>query len=297
MFGSGEGYWPGQQSYRIDHLAVPASRFMEEINTGMHGGSFGLLEMAARMSAREIVGYSVSTPEGPVLFRDLDDALAYAGRIGVNTVDRWIQYNDWQVISSLIPIANLFQQVGPTPLSGDNLSKWESERNRLLRLLGWIGDKGKTECRKFLERIGFDVQKIKDSLANQTPYDAFESKNDANEDFGHYGISVAEFFNFWGKEKFQGGAATGNTGRIYYSSGGITLAVILHETLHAAFKGKGTRNLYAPENPRADPTTGVVSFGPGSALISDKELQEKLGVALQLDTTNITKELEKNGCK
>jgi hypothetical protein len=41
----------------------------------------------------------------------------------------------------------------------------------------------------------------------------------------------------------------------------------------------------------------VVSFGPGSALISDKELQEKLGVALQLDTTNITKELEKNGCK
>ncbi len=52
MFGSGEGYRPGQNTYTIDGLSVSASQFMLEINSGRIGGMFGLMEMAARMSAQ-----------------------------------------------------------------------------------------------------------------------------------------------------------------------------------------------------------------------------------------------------
>ena len=190
-------------------------------------------------------------------------------------------------------------QAQPTPLSGGDLKKFQSERNRLLKLLSFIGDKGKSACRRYLEKLGFDVNKIRESLSQQIPYDAFKSLNDANEDFGHAGISVSEFFDFWKQDggSFDGGAATGTTGRIYYSPKGIILSVILHETIHATNNGKGERKFYDPTNPRSDPGTGVVSFGAGSAPISDEELQDRFGIAKQSDSRNITTELEKNGCK
>lgn len=73
--------------------------------------------------------------------------------------------------------------------------------------------------------------------------------------------------------------------------------MILHETIHATNKGKGERKFYDPTDPRRDPKTDVVSFGAGSAPISDEELQDRLGITKQSDSTNITTELEKNGCK
>ena len=145
--------------------------------------------------------------------------------------------------------------------------------------------------------MGFDIGKITANLAQQTPYDAFKSQNDANEDFGQFGISVKQYFDTFAAQGVPfTGAATGATGRIYYSGTGVKLSVILHEVLHATNKGAGERTLYDPSDPRRDPNTDVVSFGPNSALILDSELQTKLGINVQPDSTNITKELERNGC-
>lgn len=54
LFGTGEGYRPGRNTYTINGLPATESQFMMEIESGHIGGTFGLIEMAARMSNREI---------------------------------------------------------------------------------------------------------------------------------------------------------------------------------------------------------------------------------------------------
>jgi len=109
LIGSGEGYRPGRNTYKVDGLPVPESDFMMMLESGWIGGMFGLLEMTARMSAREVLGYTVTTSDGDLRvvhgFSNRSDALDFAARVGVNRVDRWIQVNNWQVIGSLIPQA------------------------------------------------------------------------------------------------------------------------------------------------------------------------------------------------
>ena len=204
----------------------------------------------------------------------------------------------WTTNTATISVNVSWRSIQPTRLTGSDMRTYQKERGRLLKALSLVDGK-KSACREYLESIGLNVNQIRENLLTQIPYHASRSLNDANEDFGHAGITVKQFFDNWAAQgiPFEGGAATGSTGRIYYSSTGVKLSIILHEVIHASHKGSGERTLYDPRNPKADSTTGVVLFGPGSALISDSELQSLMNISKQPDSTNITDELEQNGCK
>ena len=160
MFGSGEGYRPGQQSYRIDGQAVPASRFMEEMNTGLIGGMFRLIELSARMSVRN---YSVrKVGENGRMYERFyatrGEAAAVARSFGQNTIYRNIE--TWTVASVL------------TPGGQDEFkfSLWYSEDSELDKdLKGRIGKvlfdpkASSDECTKAFQAVG--ATPIKDQLA------------------------------------------------------------------------------------------------------------------------------------
>jgi hypothetical protein len=162
MFGSGEGYRPGQQSYRIDHLAVPASLFMEEINTGIYGGAFGLLEMVARMSNR-LVAVGVNTKDGPIIGGPGDEGriIRIAAQTG-NTLHRFfVQDTSWSVVGSLMPIAN--QQVPLAPLSKKRNAAIHNARTELTNILkkgDFSEDCQKNVIDKLNKISGFSLEKF-----------------------------------------------------------------------------------------------------------------------------------------
>jgi hypothetical protein len=155
MFGSGEGYRPGQQSYRIDQLAVPASRFMEEINTGMHGGSFGLLEMAARMSAVEIEWHRTWEWGTTSTMSD--------GTVRVNTHSLTLTMGVFRIENWAVNLS-AFQNGRPAPLTDEENEKLDTRIKKL------VDEKlGKKDCKDFLVRqlgqAGYD--KLIATLENQ----------------------------------------------------------------------------------------------------------------------------------
>lgn len=170
----------------------------------------------------------------------------------------------------------------PTPLTGNSLKEWESERDRLLELLLYVKG-GKTEtkskCVEFLEKVfGKDgVKKIIESLMNQTPYDFM---NSTNPDLHGLFLTTKEEADFYVANNLPlpDAFTSPNTGDIYYTHTGLKLSVILHENLH--------KNFTEPSNPSqlmSDQTLaenlgaipkGVKVFGPknpkGSRIINDK---------------------------
>ncbi len=102
LFGSGQGYRPGHSIYAIDGLVVPESQFLQVINSGLIGGAFGLLEIAARMSAQVTVRTSGGRVVGTF---DNAGAIPDNFRAGIRQGELSASYthNNWSAILSLIP--------------------------------------------------------------------------------------------------------------------------------------------------------------------------------------------------
>jgi len=179
------------------------------------------------------------------------------------------------------------QQGQAVPLSGIDLEIWKDERDKMLKLLK---DKN-SDCYKYLKKLKFDPKKLAKELATQTPYDALESTNDANDDFGEYGNTIKKHFEeVYNVNGRYDDAVTGQTGRVYYTPTGLSNGtIILHEAIHVLYKGKDNLLVYNPVNGR--------TTKKGKRSISDKELMKRMNIPKSSDTRVINKELEKNGCK
>jgi RHS repeat-associated protein len=153
-------------------------------------------------------------------------------------------------------------------------------------------------CYKFLVKSGFDPKKIVDNIEKRTPYDALKSTNDAK-DFGFSGQSVKDFFNMLKngtKPKVHARGGTSNAGDIYYTRSGLNIQTILHENIHSTFESATALwNVYDPSNKASDPMTGVRNVGKGRIL--DSEVQTKLGIPVDPNTTTIDDKLKLEGCK
>ncbi len=97
LFGSGQGYRPGQTIYAIDGQVVPQSTFFEAINSGAVGGALRLLETTARLSAR-FAGYSLRFGNGDTQFAGNDLNTAIGQMEGGETLVRnWFVSDGWAV--------------------------------------------------------------------------------------------------------------------------------------------------------------------------------------------------------
>jgi hypothetical protein len=165
MFGSGEGYRPGQQSYRIDHLAVPASRFMEEINTGLHGGAFGLLELAARMSIPRVKGshYTVGDERMPWTMEGAEYAVGQAIEMGLPIIQHWIVDTTWTLNFSQIGFQTTSRPEGSQTVDGPRYlkehdvvgAKWYPKITNML--MDIFGDE---DCKKAFMDAGIDLAAV-----------------------------------------------------------------------------------------------------------------------------------------
>ncbi len=130
------------------------------------------------------------------------------------------------------------QQTLPTPLSGQALRKWQTERDRLQTLL-FRKEKLKTSCLRFLEEalgeVGFDVNKLSQDLMNQTPYD-FEKSTNPDTTLAIFDNTKAAADALKAANRDLPDAYTSSsTNNIYYTSTGLKLSIILHESLHRVF--------------------------------------------------------------
>ena len=166
------------------------------------------------------------------------------------------------------------------PLSGDNLSKFRSERDRLLKLLR---DKN-SECAKFLRsQLGLSGTRIANTVLGQRPFDATAStltmgaaglqpRNGLVSDF-----AVNDFFQQAGSSAGTAVYARASQGATlrdgYYAPSGIVAPAILHESLH-------------------------IFFGPN---LNDPELAARLGGTqpeFEVEGSNlITRILGEHGCR
>jgi hypothetical protein len=188
---------------------------------------------------------------------------------------------DQQYLGYLLGNPTQGQQTQPTPLTGNDLKKWQSERDRLLGLL-FIKNKSKTDCLKFLEaklkKIGFDVNKLIQDLTNQVPYDFEKSTNaDVTSIFNN----TKDFADYLKKTKqpLPDAYTSPNTRNIYYTSTGLKLSIILHESLHRLLSDPSNLSLPLLDQTLAD-EIGAIKKGvkvfdakknpKGSKIISEK---------------------------
>jgi hypothetical protein len=109
LFGSGEGYRPGHQVYRIDGQVVSASYFMETINSGAIGGAFGLLMISARMSAPRLLRHYVRGSDGLEMFQNNAQGFREAMRTETRN-PTWVRV--WGVSDAGWAVGELLSAVG-----------------------------------------------------------------------------------------------------------------------------------------------------------------------------------------
>ena len=105
LFGSEEGYRPGQNTYRIDGLPISQSQFMQVINSGQIGGAFGVLFAMARLSARppRLQSLQVGNRYFAPTERGANQAITQAIESNTFSITRnWAVDNSWSVSLSLI---------------------------------------------------------------------------------------------------------------------------------------------------------------------------------------------------
>ena len=175
------------------------------------------------------------------------------------------------------------QQSKPTkgvrvPLSGNKLTTYNQEVDRLTKSGGLLSIGA--DCHAFLiSKLGESgLTGLSDAIRNRRPFDGNLSTislhdagisplSDTTSVQGYFGMTVADAMRV--DSPASGIDATSRD--VYFSSTGIRASVILHETLHDHLN------------------------------LNDKDLAVKLGVNItvsgRIDTREITKVLEKEGCK
>lgn len=102
LFGTGEGYRPGRNTYTINGLPATESQFMMEIESGHIGGTFGLIEMAARMSAPRYLVTDTYITEAVYWGTDWEQAGSATRRSETMTVHR-VFFEGWSILNSIVP--------------------------------------------------------------------------------------------------------------------------------------------------------------------------------------------------
>ncbi len=166
LFGSGEGYRPGQNTYTIDGMKVSAAHFMLEINSGRIGGMFGLMQIAFRMSNRKI-GVGVHTSEGWVIggpaeegeFREIAKAKGY-------TLHRFFLQSDnsWSALLTIVGQNNpRYNSLHDAPNSAYSDSDKEALKNKVNKALT---ENCKKKLNELLTKLRSDIMDISE-LANK----------------------------------------------------------------------------------------------------------------------------------
>jgi hypothetical protein len=212
MLGSGEGYRPGRQSFRIDGQAVPAGRFMEEMNTGIYGGAFGLIELGARMSIR-FAGYSLKFGNGDIQYAGTDLGGALGQMEGGETLIRNWHVSDSWAVTRLISPPDTFADKAVRRLTQDEADTLKG--NMKSRVTG--------KCKQFIERL---INKVAGDLKGEPVTDIWAIFDAAFTNRARQGNKYPG--GLWGYLDHNGGA----TGGVNWNDGYVALALNFSDTAY-----------------------------------------------------------------
>ncbi|MBK9171730.1 MAG: RHS repeat protein [Chloracidobacterium sp.] len=253
LFGTGEGYRPGRNTYTINGLPATESQFMMEIESGHIGGTFGLIEMAARMSKGTYLGsrYSYADHAGRTwdgLDRDAAFGLQRETRGMITRHDFYFvnpMDSSWSVTALIVPISRaLGQDIDGTPRKG---KKGENAFERSLRAflqdnpncLGKLKELGVTNIETYLEQATENGRDASSGTgyAGRT-LESLGFANTADFQYGDLSQTLSTFAGNYG----AGAVANIATSTVYYFDPynqqtavqrGLT---VFHEALHLAIR-------------------------------------------------------------
>ena len=115
-------------------------------------------------------------------------------------------------------IANSFQNEKNAPLGPRYSRLYTAARDTIIALLR----NPESQCYKFLEKAGFDPEKVAKELESATVYDL--NRSNGKDTFG--------LLNIKDVKAHKPNAATSNEGRTFFTRKGIRSTIVLHEALH-----------------------------------------------------------------